>query len=161
MRRFSPPKCASGKLVSASTSCARIFPSRSPFHLCKSLVALWWALMFLRSPPSPKTRSPCHASLSRSSSWRTLLICEATAFIVWLDDDNILLFCWYRQLLFAPNKTAEQSGNLLRSQLFIFTCLLNVFCWMFISSASETWYEKAFKINFNSDGYEADFILCV
>lgn len=66
MRRFSPPKSASGKLVSAPTSCARMFPSRSSFHLCKSLVALWWALMFLRSPPSPKTCSPCHASLSRS-----------------------------------------------------------------------------------------------
>lgn len=66
MRRFSPPKSASGKLVSAPTSCARMFPSRSSIHLCKSLVALWWALMFLRSPPSPKTCLPCHASLSRS-----------------------------------------------------------------------------------------------
>lgn len=38
----------------------KILPSRSRIHLCKSLVALWWASMFF--PSTPKTRSPCHAA---------------------------------------------------------------------------------------------------
>lgn len=62
----------------------KILPSRSSFHLLKSLVALWWVLMcFL--PPTQQTRLLCHTTLAPCLFFHIVLLgetfsgCEATA----------------------------------------------------------------------------------
>lgn len=90
----------------------KILPSRSRIHLCKSLVALWWASMFFSFHPKDSLALPCRScalslSLLALFSWHTD---EQSVLCCSLHDDNLLLFFWHISIFFvllcAPNNRA-------------------------------------------------------